>query len=93
MLFAGISDAFFLLLESHGFNRGRMSNFDGCKVAIYSRPWNVKAELPNENFVRCADWKEIDEVFRQGCTSRPLVFWHSRNIHLTEQIAKQEKYC
>jgi hypothetical protein len=26
MLFAGISDAFFLLLESHGFNRGRMSN-------------------------------------------------------------------
>ena len=25
MLFAGISDAFFLLLESHGFNRGRMS--------------------------------------------------------------------
>ena len=41
-------------------------HFDGCKVVIYSRPWNVKAELPNENFVRCADWKEIDEVFRQG---------------------------
>jgi hypothetical protein len=26
-------------------------------------------ELPNENFVRCKDWKEIDEVFRQGCVS------------------------
>jgi 5'(3')-deoxyribonucleotidase len=44
-------------------------HFDNCKVAIYNRPWNVKAELPNENFVRCADWKEIDEVFRQGCVS------------------------
>ena len=39
-------------------------HFAGCKVAIFSRPWNVKAELPNENFVRCGDWKEIDRVFR-----------------------------
>ena len=44
-------------------------HFDGCKVAIFSRPWNIKAELPNENFVRCKDWKEIDKVFRQGCVS------------------------
>ena len=39
-------------------------HFDGCKVAIFNRPWNVKAELPNENFVRCGDWKEIDMVLR-----------------------------
>ena len=39
-------------------------HFEGCKVAIFNRPWNVRAELPNENFVRCEDWKEIDEVFR-----------------------------
>ena len=41
-------------------------HFDGCTVAIFNRPWNVKAELPNENFVRCADWEEIDRVFRAG---------------------------
>ena len=39
-------------------------HFEGCKVAIFNRPWNVKAELPNENFVRCEDWDEIDRVFR-----------------------------
>jgi len=39
-------------------------HFAGCKVAIFNRPWNVKAELPNENFVRCGDWKEIDMVLR-----------------------------
>ena len=41
-------------------------HFDHCKVAIFNRPWNVKAELPNENFVRCEDWDEIDRVFRAG---------------------------
>ena len=41
-------------------------HFDHCKVAIFNRPWNVKAELPNENFVRGEDWDEIDRVFRAG---------------------------
>ena len=41
-------------------------HFDNCKVAIFNRPWNVKAELPNESFVRCEDWEEIDRVFRAG---------------------------
>ena len=44
---------------------GMTFDFDNCKVAIFNRPWNVKAELPNENFVRCADWDEIDRVFRE----------------------------
>ena len=34
-------------------------HFDNCKVAVYNRPWNINASLPNENFVRCEDWEEI----------------------------------
>jgi len=37
-------------------------HFDGCKVAVFNRPWNVNEELPNENFVRCENWQEIDEL-------------------------------
>ncbi len=40
-------------------------HFEKCKVAIYSRPWNVNARFPNDSFVRCEDWEEIDRVFRQ----------------------------
>ena len=29
------------------------------KVNVYSRPWNKNAELPNANFVRCANWDVI----------------------------------
>ena len=41
-------------------------HFDNCKVALLSRPWNEKVELPNESFVRCEDWGEIDRVFKRG---------------------------
>lgn len=34
-------------------------HFGQCKVAVFNRPWNVTAELPNDNFTRCGDWKEI----------------------------------
>ena len=34
--------------------------FENCKVAVFDRPWNRKSELPNENFVRCSGWNEID---------------------------------
>ena len=40
-------------------------HFENCTTAIFNRPWNVKAELPNENFVRCEGWEEIDKVFRR----------------------------
>lgn len=36
--------------------------FDNCRVAVFDRPWNVKAEFPNDNFVRCKNWQEIDEL-------------------------------
>lgn len=36
-------------------------HLDNCKVAVFDRPWNHMAELPNERFVRCDGWKAIDE--------------------------------
>lgn len=41
-------------------------HFDNCRVAIMNRPWNVNVELPNERFVRCDGWKEIDGYFREA---------------------------
>lgn len=38
-------------------------HFEHCKVAVFNRPWNWEAELPNDNFVRCENWQEIDRVF------------------------------
>lgn len=37
-------------------------HFDNCRVAVFNRPWNEKAELPNERFARCDTWKEIDRM-------------------------------
>lgn len=35
-------------------------HFEECTVAVFDRPWNKNAEFPNENFIRCEGWKEID---------------------------------
>lgn len=40
-------------------------HFDKCNVAVFNRPWNELADFPNERFVRCAGWKEIDSLFSQ----------------------------
>lgn len=40
-------------------------HFDKCKVAVFDRPWNQKVEFPNDNFVRCADWQEINQIFEK----------------------------
>ena len=37
-------------------------HFEDCTVAVYDRPWNKSAEFPNDRFVRCAGWREIDAV-------------------------------
>lgn len=37
--------------------------FDHCTVAVFERPWNSKEPLPNERFVKCNGWAEIDELF------------------------------
>lgn len=40
-------------------------HFEGCKVAVYNRPWNEQAELPGGNFTRCAGWAEIDALLEK----------------------------
>ena len=38
-------------------------HFDNCRIAVFDRPWNSRAELPNDRFVRCKNWQEIDRLF------------------------------
>lgn len=40
-------------------------HFDHCKVAVFNRPWNRQSALPNDRFVRCESWQEIDRVFEK----------------------------
>lgn len=35
-------------------------------MAVYDRPWNRQVEFPDDRFVRCLDWTEIDHVFEQA---------------------------
>ena len=37
-----------------------LEHFPGLKVMVFDRPWNQDCEFPNENFVRCKDWRTID---------------------------------
>ena len=61
-------------------------------VAIAFYKANGYVEEPYENSLDPACLKYKTVIFSKALTAEPLVFWQSRNIHLTEQIAKQEKY-
>lgn len=39
-------------------------HFENCITAVYERPWNAKASLPDSSFVRCKNWKQIDSVLQ-----------------------------
>lgn len=41
-------------------------HFENCKIAVFDRPWNASVELPNDNFVRCKSWKEIELLTENG---------------------------
>ena len=34
------------------------------KIMVFDRPWNQTAELPNDNYRRCVDWKTIDQLVK-----------------------------
>lgn len=40
-------------------------HFDKGTVAVFDRPWNRSAQLPNERFVRCCNWKEVDRLMHR----------------------------
>lgn len=37
-------------------------HFENCTVAVFNRPWNENAMLPDNSFVRCRNWAEIDRL-------------------------------
>lgn len=49
-----------------------VQHFENCTVAVFHRPWNHAAELPNASFVRCDGWKEIDRLFGQCRNERSI---------------------
>lgn len=42
-----------------------VKRFTNSQIAIFNRPWNQSAILPDERFVRCNGWKEIDELLHR----------------------------
>lgn len=40
-------------------------HFENCTIAVFNRPWNAKSELPNERFIRCENWQEIDKLLQK----------------------------
>lgn len=40
-------------------------HFENCRVAVFERPWNKEAVLPNKNFIRSKNWEEIDKLLKQ----------------------------
>lgn len=39
-----------------------LAHLKQCTVAVFARPWNESAELPAQNYIRCAGWQEIDNL-------------------------------
>ena len=42
-----------------------VAKFNHCKVAVFNRPWNKNAKLPDDRFNRCNNWKEIALLFKK----------------------------
>lgn len=40
-----------------------VAHFADCTVAVFDRPWNKNAQMPDERFHRCVDWQAIGELF------------------------------
>jgi len=41
-----------------------LAHLTDCKIAVFDRPWNKNADFPTENYVRCLDWKAVDQLFK-----------------------------
>ncbi|MCQ2528709.1 MAG: 2-dehydropantoate 2-reductase [Saccharofermentans sp.] len=41
-----------------------VQHFENCTVAVYNRPWNANAQFPDDSFIRCEGWKEIDNLLQ-----------------------------
>ena len=59
-------------------------------IAFYQANGYVSEPYQNPQDPACMKYRTV--IFSKSLTSRSLEFWNNRSIHLTEQIAKQEKY-
>lgn len=59
-------------------------------IAFYKANGYVGEPYLNSQDPACKEYKTL--IFSKPLTDDPLVLWNSRNIHLTEQIARQRKY-
>lgn len=59
-------------------------------IAFYKANGYICEPYENKEDVACLKHKTV--IFSKPLTSKSLIPWGSRNIHLTEQIEKQEKY-
>ncbi len=41
-------------------------HFEECKIAVFNRPWNINEKVPNDDFVRCEGWTDIDRLFEES---------------------------
>ena len=59
-------------------------------IAFYKANGYLCEPYENQQDAACLEHKTV--IFSKSLTSESLIPWNSRNIHLTEQIEKQEKY-
>ena len=59
-------------------------------IAFYTANGYFREPYQNRQDPACAEYKTV--IFSKPLVSGELIPWNSRNIHLTEQIAKQKKY-
>lgn len=81
------------LAAARGFRFARLytdAENNDAAIAFYKANGYVGEPYRNPQDPACLENKTL--IFSKTLTSGPLIPWNSRSIHLTEQIAKQEKY-
>ena len=81
------------LAVSEGFRFARLYTDalnNDIAIAFYKANGYICEPYLNLQDPACLKYKTL--IFSKPLASEPLVPWNSRSIHLTEQIAKQEKY-
>ncbi len=43
---------------------GHLAKMEGCLTAVFARPWNAGTPLAPGQFVRCANWAEVDALLQ-----------------------------
>ena len=59
-------------------------------ISFYKANGYVSEQYENPQDPICLKIKTL--IFTKALVDEPLILWNNRNIHLMEQIAKQEQY-